>query len=810
MATPLELISDRIPLKEDKSRLSIEGVLAGASLAVVLSVLWPVMAEAGEWVDGLLEGPGPVEGNPPEDGGKIKIREESLGIRPLDPTDYEPTEEVKLDGGGRSYFLENPPVRPIDREVAKENVDDMEIKRGPEGNLAGAGKASSEYDGTNEIKYPDVALRLVEDEKYITINVASPIESIGTSVYEQATGNATQSIQGLAGVNINILPPRVGGVILSYSQGEVLRDAINIDSITQRLLSTGTFKTTLDDVGERPSIGVNTTGTTSAGARAIFGDGAISVQTQNYGAFESTLSSFRNTAEYIYIKALDAIRLIGQVGGQIIGQSISTTTGINGNSITTGAGNDSLLIVANTSVDGYMSAGDEGINLNVGVNTIGVDGSSIRTGEGNDQLVIAATMFNHEDEDKAGVSIELENTSIISGGEINMNMKATGVNQSSINTGRGNDRVIIQTGIDEYLAAQVKGIKVESGEDLNVNVGKSIVAMKDSVLSTGEGNDIILIRGDVIGSTIDTGTGKDQLIVQGELVRSTIGIDSEDTFINVPLYGRTVTLSGDQSSWNTRETAEVSLVLGDEQSNSIISNGEFKEDITVLGKDIGKVYETAFSSMENVLLGGGDDNVSFENYGRLSGVLDGGSGYDTVSFERSGSQLYYIAGETRIGSLQEPVVSGGIQNFEEIIGSDNGDMIILGKRYDGSEDNIRQIRLGSGQDIIGFNNIEELRQQWDRIGGAPIIVNLDISDSDQIAYRYGTSDSEWYVQKDIIALPDDLIRNGTAAVGYGLRVGITDGPEYNGSLYLSDPSLGNIELARLRDIGLPRTGNETA
>ena len=56
MATPLELIGDKVPLKDDKSRVSIEGVLAGASLAVILSVLMPELVEAAEWAQKLLDG----------------------------------------------------------------------------------------------------------------------------------------------------------------------------------------------------------------------------------------------------------------------------------------------------------------------------------------------------------------------------------------------------------------------------------------------------------------------------------------------------------------------------------------------------------------------------------------------------------------------------------------------------------------------------------------------------------------------------------------------------------------------------------
>ena len=500
---------------------------------------------------------------------------------------------------------------------------------------------------------------------------------------------------------------------------------------------------------------------------------------------------------------------MGQVAGQLTGQGLITTTGIKNNAITTGVGNDSLLIAGNTTVDGHLKAGDEGIDLQVGVNTIGVDGSTIKTWGGDDQIVIAATMNNQDNNDKTGVSIELDETWTAPKGNIDISLAATALNQSAIYTGKGNDKVIIQAGIDEYLAGQVSSIKYENGDELKINVGKSIIGMQDSILSTGEGDDQVLIRGDVNQSIIDTGEGSDQVIIQGSIQDSSINVDQDDVLIIVPLIGRTETLNAIQNTWNTRDTSEVSLVLGDGGNNSIISTGDFRDNITIMGRDTGKIYNTAFTSIENFELGSGADRVTFEGYGRISGKLEGGDGYDTVSFKESALGLSYFGGETRINEVSEGLVVGGMNGFEEIVGSNNNDLIMLSNNLNGEKEDIRKISLGTGQDIIAFNGVESLRKHWDGIGGLPVIENLDLSGQDQVAYRYGEADDQWFIQKNIIALPDDLIRNGASSTDYGLSVGITDGSGANGYLYLNAGTVGNIELAKLKNVQLPINNNQT-
>ena len=115
MATPLELIGEKVPLKDDKSRVSIEGGLAGASLAVILLVLMPELVEAAEWAAKLLDGPGPVEANPLEDGGRLSSFKDQISIGPLNPAPITGVDQVDLEEAGRRA---NPPtIRPATQAI---------------------------------------------------------------------------------------------------------------------------------------------------------------------------------------------------------------------------------------------------------------------------------------------------------------------------------------------------------------------------------------------------------------------------------------------------------------------------------------------------------------------------------------------------------------------------------------------------------------------------------------------------------------------------------------------------------------------
>ena len=803
MATPLELIGEKVPLKDDKSRVSIEGGLAGASLAVILSVLMPELMEAAEWAAKLLDGPGPVEANPLEDGGRLSSFKDQISIGPLNPAPITGVDQVDLEEAGRRA---NPPtIRPATQAIWDDQspfVGDS-IQASPVG--SGVGR---EYgDNSNDPEYPPASLRLVEDDRYIKVDVSSPVRAISSSVDGVGNAIAKADLVGLDGTAISISPLNYLRRAISYNEGRILKDTSNLVGRASSMLGQGNLLGSGLDIGETPTVGLATMGVVGSVARSLHADATASLDGQNSASRNSQISSFRDAAEFISVKARDFIDLLTQAGRLAVGQIVNTTTGLSNTILRTGDRSDSILVSANTQTDVFARQGTDGLSLDIGVNTIGLDGSTIQTNKGDDEIQVMAKMDNMNDSNLPGFSITVDQGLETVKGDISINLNSTGLKQSTIDSGAGNDRIFVDAGIDEYLAAQIGSMATEANHDLKIDFTKSITSLDQSIISTGTGDDVVLLRGNVVDSTVDLGSGRNQLVIQGDVnAGSTIKLNDGDAYINLPLYGRTQVLTNGDDTWLAKDSSDVSLVLGGDGNDTLASRGDFKDRVEVIGSDVGKLYNTAFISVENVQLGGGNDVVLVKDYGSLSGQLDGGSGQDTVSYENSKNPLLYSGqGENLLnpGSTS----TGGLSGFETVIGSNNGDVFVLGNDRVGAPDPLRTIRLGSGNDLLAFNDVGTLTAAWDGIGGAPVIDNLNLAAGDQVAYRYGGANDAWIIQKEIPSLPNDLFRSGIGEAGFGLAIGISNDNLSSGSLYLTGQQGGNVELAKLRNVTLPSSTN---
>ena len=805
MATPLELIGEKVPLKDDKSRVSIEGGLAGATLAVILSVLMPELVEAAERAAKLLDGPGPVEANPLEDGGRLSSFKDQISIGPLNPAPITGVDQVDLEEAGRRA---NPPtIRPATQAIWDDQSpfvgDSIQASPSPVG--SGVGR---EYgDNSNDPEYPPASLRLVEDDRYIKVDVNSPVRAISSSVDGLGNAIAKADLVGLDGTAISISPLNYLGRAISYNEGRILKDTSNLVGRASSMLGQGNLLGSGLDIGETPTVGLATMGVVGSVARSLHADATASLDGQNSASRNSQISSFRDAAEFISVKARDFIDLLTQAGRLAVGQIVNTTTGLSNTILRTGDRSDSILVSANTQTDVFARQGTDGLSLDIGVNTIGLDGSTIQTNKGDDEIQVMAKMDNMNDSNLPGFSITVDKGLETVKGDISINLNSTGLKQSTIDSGAGNDRIFVDAGIDEYLAAQIGSMATEANHDLKIDFTKSITSLDQSIISTGTGDDVVLLRGNVVDSTVDLGSGRNQLVIQGDVnAGSTIKLKDGDAYINLPLYGRTQVLTNGDDTWLAKDSSDVSLVLGGDGNDTLASRGDFKDRVEVIGSDVGKLYNTAFISVENVQLGGGNDVVLVKDYGSLSGQLDGGSGQDTVSYENSKNPLLYSGqGENLLnpGSTS----TGGLSGFETVIGSNNGDVFVLGNDRVGAPDPLRTIRLGSGNDLLAFNDVGTLTAAWDGIGGAPVIDNLNLAAGDQVAYRYGGANDAWIIQKEIPSLPNDLFRSGIGEAGFGLAIGISNDNLSSGSLYLTGQQGGNVELAKLRNVTLPSSTN---
>ena len=92
-------------------------------------------------------------------------------------------------------------------------------------------------------------------------------------------------------------------------------------------------------------------------------------------------------------------------------------------------------------------------------------------------------------------------------------------------------------------------------------------------------------------------------------------------------------------------------------------------DLILTGLDKGTLDKVSFSNIENIYLQGGNDTVTIESGGRLSGLLDGGAGSNTLVVDDGGSITIGGDGTITVGSGG---TGGGFQNFQNVRINDNG------------------------------------------------------------------------------------------------------------------------------------------
>ena len=559
-------------------------------------------------------------------------------------------------------------------------------------------------------------------------------------------------------------------------------------------MNTGNFNAPLSEVFDDADILLSASSEINGSSRSLQESSIINIDSENKGAINSLIQNFRDIMQTIYITADDLIGFTATAGKDVVSRVSSETKALENSVLETGNSDDIINIKANIEAEGVLSTNSEEYDIHVGLNSIGIDGSTLLTKSGDDQILISATMKSNDEMSKPGVSIEpVGNNKLPKKGSVNVDLKTIAVNNSTVSTSSGNDNVLINSSIDEYLNGQID--TANTNDDFTLNVDKSLVSLNKSILDTGDGDDLILLRGNIQSSVIESGSGKDQVIVQGAIDNlSQINIDEEDVFIRLPLLGRIEFLPETNKDWDATKNSEVSLIMGNNNINTIQSLGKYNDQVEVYGQDSGKFYNTNFTSFENVDLDAGDDELIITGVGSLSGVVDAGTGFDTLSLSESnysfGPSLYSGFTNDEINKFNFSNLLG----FENIIGSNNGDIFIL---QDESSD-LESITLGGGKDVLGFdlNNFSSN----DNITSRITIDDFNLGGGDTLSYKPNGSNGEWTHQERIPLVSEDLLRNGTISFENGLAIGLNNTNQMNGSLYANLGDDHNIELAKLKNI----------
>ncbi len=301
----------------------------------------------------------------------------------------------------------------------------------------------------------------------------------------------------------------------------------------------------------------------------------------------------------------DTITNNGEVGADVYGgddDDIITnnnfTGSIYGDDFASGSsGND--VIVNNGYVDGEIDGG-------AGQDTIANDGTvgDVFGGSGNDTLTNTGSVYGEIDGDSGS-------DTIINDGLVQFDLDGDGGNDLITNNGLVGDDIDGDGGNDVITnSGEVGGdVFADEGNDVITNTETGVI---EGGIESGDGNDLIENSG-VVFLDIFGEDGEDEISNDGTVLGEIQGNDGSDTITN--------------------EGTVVGDVEGNLGDDTIINIGTVIDDI--LGQEGDDIIENS-GSVQDILAGSGNDSIEIGNGAVVSGVINGGSGFDSLIFAFTG------------------------------------------------------------------------------------------------------------------------------------------------------------------------------
>jgi hypothetical protein len=280
---------------------------------------------------------------------------------------------------------------------------------------------------------------------------------------------------------------------------------------------------------------------------------------------------------------------------------------------------------------------------------------------------------------------------------------ATNPPSGNVDGGDGNDTILIEADYDGSTNVAGDNGGGSDGDDVIVNNGTIVDASitGDDNGGEGSGDDVIVNNGTVDGSVYgDTpygeGSGDDTIVNNGttsDIIGDTGDGDGSgnDSITNNGItytiigdtYGGEVGGDGSGSDTITNNGYVSGDIYGDSANGDSTGNDTITNTNLVDGSIYGDSYDNSGTgsdtivnsgSVSNIYAGGGNDSVTIQGGGTVTGIMDGGDGFDTLTFSLTSSdpdELLAIAAQIAAanpagGTLVIRGITYVWQNFEQL------------------------------------------------------------------------------------------------------------------------------------------------
>ncbi|MEA5443969.1 calcium-binding protein, partial [Cyanobium gracile UHCC 0281] len=417
---------------------------------------------------------------------------------------------------------------------------------------------------------------------------------------------------------------------------------------------------------------------------SVLNDADLTMESRNTGLNQARLL-FGPEANDIRLQVSDVIDLALLAGGTARGQILESLIGMLDSQLQDIGGGGSLELSSLARFQLRAPTAPEHRQLGIDLLSQAMQNSSILLGDGDDRVTISS---GFQDLEGSGPGLILDIPSPQTGQDdasLQLRARALGLVDSLLDVGGGDDLVSI--------SVRLEGPDGREGE-------LQRIALMQSEVLLGDGDDQLTVEGAVIDSRLSLGSGSNELLVNGSVASSTVAL-APDSSNAIRLAdgddGLTLTLASGERAAVTLDTAagdDLILLPAAALSGSVdggdgvdtlrnVADAETSEElhpddrgadplpVRLDGPGEGSIGSLNFRGLENLALGDGDAVVSMGARGVLDGVLEAGNGVDGLDY---GAWQESVSVDLRQGEASG--ILGGISGFEAVRGGAGDDRLV--------------------------------------------------------------------------------------------------------------------------------------
>jgi filamentous hemagglutinin family protein len=420
----------------------------------------------------------------------------------------------------------------------------------------------------------------------------------------------------------------------------------------------------------------NGANSTLRGQDGLINDWAVTVVADPRQPAPDNISDGINDGTFSNVNgSLTFIDFANLVGGDSIDNFVIDTAGSNTGSINGGAGNDSVVVGGSASglIDGGAGSNDQVRITRSGDQTVHISPTVVANAD------FSVTGFEVIDaNNNAGgntLHADGDNTwSIASANSGNINNSIGFVNFANLVGGDGNDAFTVQSGAS---VASIGTGGAAAQNSVEVLTGGAVTG----AISGGVNADWVDVSGSV--GSIDAGAGDDTVTVSGMVVGLIEGGADTDTL--------NITRNGDQIvhiSPAVVANADFS-VTGFEtiDANNSASGNTLRADAnniwTIDSANSGNINNSIdFVNFANLAGGSGNDTFNLENGGQLGGLINGGTGTNTLNVNSSTPTTVRLLQSAPTGAVSNPANTLSVYQIGTVRGSASIGHTLIGPDID--------------------------------------------------------------------------------------------------------------------------------